>query len=182
MKETDLPKPVSPYGVSKLAAENLCYLYWKNHGVPTIALRYFTVYGPRQRLDMAFHKFLKAIHEDKKIEIYGDGKQTRDFTYVADIVEASLLVAKSSIEGEIFNIGGGSIISLREAINILEELVGKEAELKYVEEQKDDVRDTFADISKAKKKLNYSPKVSIDKGLENFIEWFKVKQAKNKHL
>ncbi len=173
MKENMRPRPISPYGVSKLAGEHLCYLYWKNFGIPTVSLRYFTVYGPRQRPDMAFHKFIKAMLHGEKITIYGDGKQTRDFTYVSDIVEANLLAATSEIEGEVLNIGGGSRISLIETIHILEEIIGKEAKIEYMETQKGDMKDTYADISKAKKILDYSPKVEIKNGLEKEVEWIK---------
>ena len=100
MREDALPKPLSPYGVSKLSAEHLCYLYWKNYGVPTISLRYFTVYGPRQRPDMAFHHFFHLLLEDRPIPIYGDGEQTRDFTFIDDIVEANVLASQSTVVGE----------------------------------------------------------------------------------
>jgi len=106
MKEDSLLKPVSPYGVTKLAAENLCYLYWKNYNVPTVSVRYFTVYGPRQRPDMAIHKFVKAIFNGDEITVFGDGTQTRDFTYVDDAVEATILAAESNSIGEVYNIGG----------------------------------------------------------------------------
>lgn len=106
MREDKRLKPISPYGVSKLAAENLCYLYWKNFGVPTISLRYFTVYGERQRPDMAFHKLIKSIMDEEEFFVFGDGEQTRDFTYVEDVVESNLLVAKSDLVGEVLNVGG----------------------------------------------------------------------------
>jgi UDP-glucose 4-epimerase len=173
MKETDMPRPVSPYGVSKLAGEHLCYLYWKNFGVPTISLRYFTVYGPRQRPDMAFHKFIKAIFNGERITIYGDGEQTRDFTYVLDIVNANILAAKSDYCGEVFNIGGGARISLMDVIKELEKIIGKKAILDYIEQQKGDVRDTYADIAKAKKLLGYNPRVSIEEGLRQEVNWIK---------
>ncbi len=173
MKETDTPKPISPYGVSKLAGEHLCYLYWKNFGVRTISLRYFTVYGIRQRPDMAFHRFINAMLHGGKITIYGDGKQTRDFTYISDIVEANMLAVDSDVEGEVFNIGGGSRISLIETIHILERITGKKAKIEYIEKQKGDVRDTYADVSKAKEILGYSPKVKIEEGLKKEVEWLK---------
>jgi len=173
MKETDMPRPVSPYGVSKLAGEHLCYLYWKNYRVPTVSLRYFTVYGPRQRPDMAFHKFIKAIFNEDQIKIYGDGRQTRDFTYVLDIVNANMLAAKSDYRGEVFNIGGGTRITLMDAIKILEKIIGKKAILDYIEQQKGDVRDTYADITKAKKLLGYNPRVSIEEGLRQEVNWIK---------
>ena len=173
IKEDSLLKPVSPYGVTKLAGENLCYLYCKNYGVPAISLRYFTVYGPRQRPDMAIHKFVNAILNDEEITVYGKGTQTRDFTYVEDAVEANILSARGNVVGEVFNIGGGSRIHVNELIEKIEELVDKKADIKYIEKQKGDVRDTWADVSKAKEILHWVPKVNINSGLERFIEWYK---------
>ena len=140
MKEDSLLRPVSPYGVTKLAGENLCYLYWKNYNVPTVSLRYFTVYGPRQRPDMAIHKFVKAILNDDIILIFGDGEQTRDLTYVDDAVEANILAAESNSVGETFNIGGGSRISVNDLIKIIARTIGKKAKVKYIEKQKGDVK------------------------------------------
>jgi UDP-glucose 4-epimerase len=173
MRESDVPRPVSPYGVSKLAGEHLCYLYWKNFRVPTIALRYFTVYGERQRPDMAFHRFIKAILAGGEIVVYGDGEQTRDFTYVADIVEANILAAEYKKSGKVFNIGGGNRISINRVIELLEELTGLKARVKYVETQKGDVRDTYADISLAREELGFEPRTDIKEGLRREIEWIK---------
>lgn len=175
MKEDSLLKPVSPYGVTKLAAENLCYLYYTNYRVPIICLRYFTVYGPRQRPDMAIHRFVRAVLNDEEITVYGDGDQTRDFTYVDDIVEATLLVANSGLLGEVLNIGGGDRISVNELIKKIQNIIGKKAKLKYVEGQKGDVRDTLADISKAKEMLNWKPRVKIVEGLKSYITGLRVK-------
>lgn len=161
MKEDSLLKPVSPYGVTKLAGENLCYLYWKNYRVPTVSLRYFTVYGPRQRPDMAIHKFVKAILNNEEITVFGDGTQTRDFTFVDDAVDANMLAAKNNIIGEVFNIGGGSRISVNALIDEIEKLVENKARVEYIEKQKGDVRDTWADVSKAKALLNWNPRVDI---------------------
>ena len=171
MREDSLLKPVSPYGVTKLAGENLCYLYWKNYNVPTVSLRYFTVYGPRQRPDMATHKFVRAILKGDEITIFGDGIQTRDFTFVDDVVKANILAAESDSVGEIFNIGGGSRISVSNLINEIEKIVGKKAKIKYIEKQKGDVRDTLADVSKAEKGLGWKPKTEINRGLERIIKW-----------
>ena len=171
MKENSLLKPVSPYGVTKLAGENLCYLYYKNYGVPTVSLRYFTVYGPRQRPDMAIHKFVQAILKSKEITVFGDGTQTRDFTYVDDAVEANILSAKSNLAGEVFNIGGGSRIGVNELIKKTEEILGKKAMIENIEKQKGDVRDTLAEASKAKELLDWSPKVNIDEGLKKYMRW-----------
>lgn len=169
MREDALPKPLSPYGVSKLAAEHLCYLYWKNFGVPTLALRYFTVYGPRQRPDMAFHRFLHAMQEERTISVYGDGEQTRDFTFVEDVVAANLLALEASAAGEVFNIGGGTTITLLDAIGVCEEVVGKRAILKIQSVEKGDVRQTLADVTRAKQYLGYQPRVRLREGLE--AEW-----------
>jgi len=162
MNEDMKVSPVSPYGVTKLDAENLVMLYNKNYGVPGIALRYFTVFGPRQRPDMAFHKFIKAILKGEPIEIYGepieiygDGSQTRDFTYISDIVEANITAALSNVEGEVFNIGGGKRIKLNEVRKIMEKIIGIKAKLYFINPQKGDVQDTYADISKAKELLDY---------------------------
>jgi len=173
MKETRLPKPVSPYGVTKLAAENLCYLYYKNYGVPVVSLRYFTVYGPRQRPDMAIHLFVKEILNDWEITVYGDGNQTRDFTFVDDVVEANLLSALGDVQGEVFNVGGGTRISVNELIRTIEEISGKRAIVRYIVKQKGDVNDTLADVSKIGE-LGWKPGVGIRKGVERFVEWYRA--------
>jgi UDP-glucose 4-epimerase len=172
MHEDSILKPVSPYGSSKLAAENLCYLYWKNFGVPTVSLRYFTVYGPRQRPDMAFHRFIKAMLIGDKIEIYGDGKQTRDFTYVSDAVNATIS-AVNAPPGEVFNIGGGSRVALIEIIRLLEEIIGKKPNVVFSSEQKGDVKHTFAQTEKAKRLLGFKPSFSLKDGLEEEVKWLK---------
>jgi UDP-glucose 4-epimerase len=170
MREDMYPRPFSPYGVTKLAAENLCELYRMNYGIKTISLRYFTVYGERQRPDMAFHKFIKAILNDEEIVVYGDGKQTRDFTYVGDVVDATIKAAESEAVG-VFNIGGGTRIPLIEVVKLLEEIMGREANIRFEEPKKGDVRDTYADISKAREILKFEPKVELKKGLKEEIKW-----------
>jgi nucleoside-diphosphate-sugar epimerase len=174
MREDALPKPLSPYGVSKLSAEHLCYLYWKNHGVPTIALRYFTVYGPRQRPDMAFHRFLRLLLDDQPIPIYGDGHQMRDFTFIDDIVEANILASQTLLAGEVFNIGGGTTVTLHEAISVCEEVSGKRAQLDIQPVEKGDVRQTLADVSRATQFLSYQPRVRLPEGLG--AEWCWVQE------
>ncbi|MBA7549618.1 UDP-N-acetylglucosamine 4-epimerase [subsurface metagenome] len=171
-------KPVSPYGVTKLASENLCYLYWKNYDVPTVSLRYFTVYGPRQRPDMAIHKFVKAILNGDEIAVFGDGTQTRDFTFMDDVIEANILAANREIEGEVFNVGGGSRISVNKLIELLEKITEKNAKIKYIEKQKGDVIDTWADTSKTSNELNWEPEVKIEEGLKRFEEWYKNRMGK----
>ena len=172
--ETVCPQPVSPYGITKLAAERLGKLYHQNFGVPCVYLRYFTVYGPRQRPDMAFHKFFKWILQDQPISIYGDGQQTRDFTFISDAVAANLLAAIVPLAvGEVFNIGGGSRVVLAEVINIMEGIVGRPIKKNFVEKARGDARHTSADVSKAEKILGYQPQVSLTEGLRQEWEWMK---------
>ncbi len=166
------PKPVSPYGITKLAAERLCGLYHKNFGVPFVSLRYFTVYGPRQRPDMAFHKFFKAVLTDEAIPIYGDGQQTRDFTFVSDAVAANLAAATvPEAIGEIFNIGGGSRVVLADVLQTMEDIVGHPINKNYIEKAMGDARHTAADVSKARTILGYQPQVSLYEGLSQEWQW-----------
>ena len=170
--EAACPKPISPYGITKLAAERLCQLYHQNFQVPVTMLRYFSVYGPRQRPDMAFHKFYKAVLRDEAIPIYGDGQQTRDFTFVGDIVTANLTAAESQAAvGEVFNIGGGSRAVLAEVLEKMEAIVGHEIRRDYQERARGDARHTAADVSKAKELMNFEPKVSLYEGLEQEWKW-----------
>jgi nucleoside-diphosphate-sugar epimerase len=163
--ETATPQPISPYGVTKLAGEHLCQLYHQNFGIPTVVLRYFTVYGPGQRPDMAFHRFCKAIVEHEPIHIFDDGTQTRDFTYVADIVEANIRAANFETQGSVMNIAGGSRVSVRDVIAVLEEISGTKIEIIFEQKQYGDVRDTFADISRAQQLMGYKPQTSLREGL-----------------
>ncbi|AFY45206.1 NAD-dependent epimerase/dehydratase family protein [Nostoc sp. PCC 7107] len=172
--ESICPHPVSPYGITKLAAERLCGLYQKNFNVPIVALRYFTVYGPRQRPDMAFHKFFKAVLQDQAIPIYGDGQQTRDFTFVSDVVAANLAAANiTEAVGKILNIGGGSRVVLTEVLDTMAEIVGKPIQKNYIEKAMGDARHTAADISQAQKILGYQPQVSLREGLAQEWQWVK---------
>ena len=114
------PSPLSPYGVTKLAAEQLCHLYWANHRVPTTSVRYFTVYGPRQRPDMAFHRFISAALAGEPITLYGDGEQTRDFTFVTDAVAATIAAGDRGVPGRAYNVGGGSRVSVNQVLDIIE--------------------------------------------------------------
>lgn len=168
------PQPVSPYGITKLAAERLCGLYHKNFGVPFVALRYFTVYGPKQRPDMAFHKFFKSILQDEAIPVYGDGQQTRDFTFVSDAVAANLAAATvPQAVGEIFNIGGGSRVVLTEVLDTMAEIIGKPIKRNHIEKAMGDARHTAADVTKARKILGYQPQVSLKDGLTREWQWIK---------
>lgn len=178
MKEDMRLQPVSPYGVTKIAAEYLCYAYWKNFRLPTLSLRYFTVYGPRQRPDMAFHKFVTAILNRKPVTIYGDGNQTRDFTYISDVIDSNIKAACSPVKGKSINIGGGSRISVNGMIRVIEEECGWEASTIYDNQQKGDVSDTLADNSMARELLGWVPRVSITAGVGSFVEWYRQNNEK----
>ncbi|NCR42161.1 MAG: NAD-dependent epimerase/dehydratase family protein [Microcystis aeruginosa W13-11] len=170
--ETLCPQPVSPYGITKLAAERLCWLYHQNFNVPVTALRYFTVYGPRQRPDMAFHKFFQAAIAGKPIGIYGDGKQTRDFTFISDAVAANLAAAVvPEAVGEVFNIGGGSRVVLLDVLDTMEKVIGKPIERLHQGLARGDARHTAADVTKARTILGYNPQVSLAEGLAQEWQW-----------
>lgn len=171
MTEDMVPRPHSPYGATKLAAEHLCMLYHANYGLPVSALRYFTVYGPRQRPDMAFHLFFRAALEGNPIRILGDGSQTRDFTYVSDIVAANKLAAQRATEGKTVNVGGGERRSLREVLKLIGETAGRELEIRYEEASKGDVRDTWASVDRMKRELGFTPAVRLEEGLRRQWEW-----------
>lgn len=177
MREDALPQPVSPYGVTKLAAEQLCYLYFVNHGVPTTSVRYFTVYGPRQRPDMAFHRFFKAALDGQPIVLYGDGEQTRDFTYVADAVAATLAAGDAGVPGRAYNIGGGSRVTMNHVLRIVDALVGHPLQVRREPPQKGDMRDTYADTTLARQDLGFSPRVPLEQGLESEYRWLSTLPA-----
>ncbi len=172
-KEDTVPNPVSPYGVTKLACEHLCQLYNKNFGIPVICLRYFTVFGPRQRPDMAFHRFIKSTMSGKPIIIYGDGEQSRDFTYVSDVVEANILAMENNAKEIIFNIGGGNYATVNQILEILKGLLGFKFKVRYEEKAKGDVRNTKADITRAKRELGFNPAFDLKYGLKYETEWIK---------
>jgi len=174
MREESLVKPVSPYGVTKLAAENLCYLYWKSFGVPCVSLRYFTVYGPRQRPDMAFYKFFLAQIEGRPLTIFEDGNQTRDFTFVQDIVAGTMGAASNGHEGKTYNLGGGSRITVNDVLKMIGEITGKRVDVNYADKQKGDMRHTFASTENAQKDFGYSPKFSVKEGLTREFDWLKT--------
>jgi nucleoside-diphosphate-sugar epimerase len=168
----DQPKnPISPYGVTKLAAEHLCWAYAAQSGVPVVALRLFTVYGPRQRPDMAFQRLIHAALTRSKFVLYGDGEQRRDFTYVQDVVEAFLLAANSSAAGQAFNIAGGGIVSMNEAVSLVEHLAGVKIDVERVRPQTGDVWHTGADLSKSWDILGYTPQVNLREGLKAQVDY-----------
>jgi len=171
MREDALPQPVSPYGVTKLAAEQLGYLYHVNFKVPAVAMRYFTVYGPRQRPDMAFNRFIRAAIKDEPITLYSDGEQTRDFTFVADAVAATMAAGERGVNGTAYNIGGGSRVSMNHVVKIIEKIAGRPLKIHREDAQKGDMRDTYADTTLAKKDLGFAPKVSLEEGIQAEYRW-----------
>lgn len=174
MTESSTLHPYSPYGVTKLAAEHLCHLYYKNYGCPCVSLRFFTVYGPGQRPDMAFHKFFKSIIGNEEITVFGDGQQTRDFTYIDDIIDANLSSIENGRPGETYNLGGGTQRKLADIIPLFEDTSRSKVKIRFDAGQKGDVRHTFADIRKAKKDLRYAPKTKLEEGLEFEWDWIKT--------
>ena len=173
LRESSLPQPISPYGVTKLAGEHLARLYASNFGVPTVSLRYFTAYGPRQRPDMGFHKFLKAIYSGQTIQIYGDGAQTRDFTFVADAVQANVLTMTHGEPGSYFNIGGGSRVTVNQCLDMLHNITGREVKIEYIDAKHGDMRHTWADTSAAETVLGFRAQVSLEEGLRAEDEWYR---------
>ena len=171
MREEGGTRPISPYGATKLAAEHLCHLYWRAFGVPTVSLRFFTVYGPRQRPDMFFHIFMRALLRGEEVPLYDDGEQTRDFTFCGDIVDGILAAARYPGQGEVFNLGGGSAVSLRHAITVAASIAGRSVQLRSFERQKGDVRHTSARLDLARSKLGYAPKVGLEQGLADEWNW-----------
>lgn len=171
MREDALPQPVSPYGVTKLAGEQLCHLYHVNYRVPTVALRYFTVYGPRQRPDMGFRLFLSAAMRDEPIRQFGDGKQTRDFTFVDDVVSATVSAGSRGTPGAVYNIGGGSRIDLLEVFAVVERVVGRPLRIDRHDAQPGDMRDTFADTARARTDLGFAPTTTLEQGLRAQRDW-----------
>lgn len=163
---------LSPYGTTKRIAERLCEMYSKLYGIDVVILRFFTVYGPRGRPDMAPYIFVKNILEGKKIKMFGSGDSKRDYTYVGDIIDGIVAAMNKGFKFEIINLGDSKPVLLNEFIALIEKITGKKAIIEQVEEQKGDIKATWADISKAKKLLNYEPKVSIEKGMKRFVAWY----------
>lgn len=162
--------PVSPYGVTKLTAERLCDVYSRSYGVPLVVLRYFTAYGPGQRPDMAFHRFIAAIAKGERIREYGRGEQSRDFTYVDDAVGATILATKAR-PGQVFNVGSGVSTSIREVVATIESLMGGKAKVSYMKSRLGDAQKTCADISRIRNEVGFEPSVKLREGLESQIRW-----------
>jgi len=166
-----LPRPFSPYGVTKLAGEHLVLLYGRNFGVPGVALRYFTVYGPRQRPDMAFHRFCRAMLHGEAVTIYGDGSQSRDFTFVVDAVEVTFQAWKRGDGPAVYNVGGGSQVQVREAVALLERILGVRAQVRYEPTPPGDPPRTRADATRLRAALGVVPSTAIEQGLAAEAEW-----------
>ncbi len=171
--------PISPYAVSKLCCEEYAHYYFREYGLPVTSLRFYTVFGPRGRPDMAIRKFFNLILQEKPINVYGDGKQLRDFTYVSNIVNGLILAAeKDESSGKSFNLGCSDPISVNELIDKMYNIAGKSKKVNYTEKRKGDVKVTHSDITKAKNLLGYTPKIDIDKGLKKTYKWQKTYQTK----
>jgi len=170
--ENSLTVPDSPYGVSKLAAEHMCRIYNKLHGLPIVCLRFFTVYGPRGRPDMAPYIFTDLITKQQPIKIFGDGSSLRDYTYVKDVVSGLIKAMESDLDFEVINIGNAKPLKLVEFIGIIENILGKKAETTSAPEQPGDMKATYADITKAGKLLNFKPSISVEQGMAEFVKWY----------
>ena len=181
MREDGPTRPISPYGVTKLACEALCYLYEKSYGVPTVALRYFTVFGPRQRPDMAFHRFIRAMLDGAPIHIFGDGEQTRDFTYVTDAVEATLAAAERGRPGMVYNVGGGARVTINDTIEMLARASGVTPTLQYEAVELGDMRHTVADTTRAREELGWKPTFELEEGLAHQVSWLKGRMVGHEH-
>jgi nucleoside-diphosphate-sugar epimerase len=177
-RETDLPRPFSPYGVTKLAGEQLCTLYAANWGVPTVSLRYFTVFGPRQRPDMGMHRFVEAAFDRRPIPLYGDGEQVRDFTFVDDVVAANLAAARRDVEpGTFLNVAGGGAVTVNELLALLAECVGVPLAVSHLPEQPGDVRMTGGAVDKAARLLGWSPRVGVAEGVAAQVAWHRARRS-----
>ena len=168
---TDLQ--ISPYAAAKKSAEQYCKTYNHLYDIPIAALRFFTVYGPRQRPEMAIHKFARLMDQGEPIPMYGDGTSERDYTYVDDIVDGIIAALDADYDFEIFNLGNSETIQLKDLIELIGEKMGVKPKVDQKPEQPGDVPITYADIAKSKNMLDYQPQVSIEKGIEKFIRWFK---------
>ena len=167
-------RPVSPYGVTKVATEELAGAYARSHDLSTVGLRYFTVYGPRQRPDMAFHRFIRAAIEDRPVKILGDGRQIRDFTFVGDIVDGTVAAGRlqhAEAEARVYNLGGGRPVELREVIEILGQVLGRPVPVEGAERRRGDARHTSADISAAAADLGFAPRTRLEDGLRAQADW-----------
>lgn len=176
-EEDSVAQPISPYAASKRAAELMCYCYWQLYRLPTFCLRLFTVYGPRQRPDLAIHKFTRLIVDGKPIPLFGDGQTSRDYTYVDDTVSGILAALDRCDRYRVYNLGGSNPVTLKQLISGLERAIGKPAKLDRQPAQAGDVERTCADLTRSREELGYQPHVGLDEGLQRFVEWFAESRA-----
>jgi UDP-glucuronate 4-epimerase len=170
--ETAVPAPLSPYGVTKLAGEHLSYVYWKTYRVPAVRLRYFSVYGPRMRPDLMLSRAMQAMHEGRVFDVYGDGEQTREFTYVTDAVEGTIRSAERGSPGDLYNLGGGSSVTVNHVLDLLEATSGMKLKRRHVERQPGDHRRAGASITRARIQLGWEPRTALREGLAAQWRWF----------
>jgi len=175
--ETALPAPLSPYGVTKLAGEHLAYVYWKNYNLPSVRLRYFSVYGPRMRPDLMLAKAMQAAYDGSVFDVYGDGQQTREFTYVTDAVEGTILSAERGASGDLFNLGGGSSVTVNHVLDLLAEISGREIKRRNVAPHPGDHRRAGASITRARIQLGWEPRMQLREGLTAQWRWFEQMMA-----
>lgn len=170
-----LPRPISPYGATKLSGEIICRTYHELYNIPIVCIRIFTAYGPRQRPEMAIHKFTHLIEEGKEVPLFGNGSSKRDYTYISDLVEGIIGILERDFKFEIFNLGGSHPIELTKIVTLIERSLSRKAKVRYLPSQPGEPSLTFANISKATQILNYKPKVGIEEGIEKFVSWYREK-------
>lgn len=171
-EDDPIAQPISPYAATKRAGELLCHVYHHLYGLPVVCLRFFTVYGPRQRPDLAIHKFTRLIANGEPIPVYGDGTSRRDYTYYSDVVDGIMAALEAPLDFEIINLGNSEPVELHRLIELIEECLGREARIERLPDQPGDVPVTYADISKARRLLGYEPRFPIGQGIADFVEWF----------
>jgi len=179
-EEDLLIQPISPYGVTKRAGELICYPYYHLYGMNIACLRIFTAYGPRQRPEMAIHKFTRLIDQGKKVPMYGDGSSRRDYTYIDDLIDGILGVIRHHRGYEVYNLGESRTTTLKELIRLIEHALGKKADIEVLELQPGDVSTTYADISKARQRLGYDPRFPMEEGIRRFVDWYKKETRSTK--
>jgi UDP-glucuronate 4-epimerase len=172
-EEDNVDFPISPYAATKKACELICHTYHSLYGIDMTCLRYFTVYGPRQRPDLAIHKFARLIEQDESIPVFGDGSMTRDFTYIDDIISGTIAAIDKCAGYNVYNLGESKPVKLSKLIEHIERALGKKAKKQYLPEQPGDVERTYADISRARRELGYKPRTNIKQGLAKFVQWLR---------
>ena len=174
-EDLDISKPISPYAATKSSCEQFLYTYSHLYGINVVALRFFTVYGPKQRPDLAINKFVRCIKEDKPVTIYGNGDNVRSYTYISDIIDGIMAAIKYDKSAfEIINLGGITTVSVNEMVETIEKVLGKKAMKEYLPMQAGDVNKTVCDITKAQKLLEYYPKISFEEGIDKFCKWYET--------